>query len=137
MIATIVLLLSFLSSFLLWKYIVAERNLIVCQRKRRPFIYRPSSVAFAGLLQTSWCILDVIQLSPGTKDLGGERVARTHAGAWSVSVVSTTGTSGFEGFVWWASVYGSKILSLTPKWALWVIIFLVSWWFYLSPMYLL
>lgn len=48
-------------------------------------------------MQASCCVMDVIQLSPGTNNSGGEGVVYTPAR--SHSVVPTTRTAGGKGFV--------------------------------------
>lgn len=60
----------------------------------------------------------------------GEKVASTHTGGCSCSVAPTTRTPHCDGFVWWTSVYSSKILPKfrLPNRALWVItLVLLSW----------
>lgn len=110
MTALIALLHSSLSFSLLQKCIVAVRNLTVSQRQGKLFVCLRSSTAFAGKkMQASCWVMDVIQLSPGTNNSGGEGAVRTPAR--SRSVAPTEGLLVVKGlWIKWTSVYGRKIL---------------------------
>lgn len=97
MTTAIVLLFSFLSVSLRWKHSIAKRNLTVSQSQWEAFIFLQSSAAFSDLMQTSCCVMNTIQLSPGTNN-SGERVERAHVGGWSCFVAPTE-TPSCEGFV--------------------------------------
>lgn len=104
MTAVIVSLLSFLSFFfLLWKCIVAKETWLSDRREWKPVVYLTYSIALQAYCELHG-IMDGVQLSPGTNNLGGEWVVYTCVGTWSFSVALTAGTPGCEGFVLWASV---------------------------------
>lgn len=128
----------FLAFFLLWKCNVAERTWLSARREWKPFVYLPSSIAWQAYCELHG-IMDGIQLSLSTNNSGGERVV-----GMCRCLVILCSVSSRDPWLWrlcivdislWKKQHSSKIL--TSQWALWLTTSHVSWWFCLSPLYLL